>query len=132
MYRENRRHLQDMCDDDGPVLKKRSRMLKMVADTDALVVVYNVAYGAAWAEMQLAADSASDMLFQNPSSVPELKKYVSEKLKSADRLFPVVPQKADDSDPEVDAVADNDSDESDEDDIPQSNQKPEKEMAHKT
>jgi hypothetical protein len=136
LYRENRRHLQEMCDDaDGPVLKKRSRMLKMAEDIDALVVVYNVAYGATWAEMQLAstysklsqcgfvaANSASGMLFQNQSSVPELKKYVAEKLKSADGLFPVVPQKADDSDPEVDAVADDDSDESDDDDIPLNHQ----------
>ena len=59
----------------------------MAEDIDALVVVYNVAYGATWAEMQLAstysklsqcgfvaANSASGMLFQNQSSVPELKK----------------------------------------------------------
>ena len=58
------------------------------------------------------------MLFQNQSSVLELKKYVAEKLKSADGLFPVKQQKADDSDPEVDAVADDDSDESDDDDVP--------------
>ena len=30
LYRENRRHLQEMCDDnDGPVLERRSRVLKM-------------------------------------------------------------------------------------------------------
>ena len=62
------------------------------------------------------------MLFQNQSSVPELKMYVAEKLESTDGLFPVVPQKADDSDPEVDAVGDHGSDESDVDDIPLNHQ----------
>ena len=62
------------------------------------------------------------MLFRNQSSVPELKKYVAKQLKSADGLFPVVPQKADDSDPEVDVVANDDSDESDDDDIPLNHQ----------
>lgn len=132
LYRENRRQLQAMCDDgDDAPLKKSSKMLKMAEDIDSLAVVYKLCYGTTWAEMQLASkyskvaqcefvatSSASGMLFQNKSSVAELKKYVAEKLDSADGLFPVASaSKVVDSDPEVDAVLDDDDDESD-DDLP--------------
>jgi hypothetical protein len=141
LYRENHRHLLDMCD-DGKEREGRSlgrKTMQMGEDIDAIVIAYQVAYGSTMAQMQMpsaysklaqcgfnAENAASGRLFQKDSSFAELKKYVAAKLSAKDGLHAhpeagAAPAEAGaEADLEVDAQCgdDSSSSNSEDDDVP--------------